>query len=91
VRPAGEVEQHVDPAELAYGALDESRAFGRVAEDARLERDHLGAGRLDHLECFFRGLDRHVAADDQRTFAGERQGGRASHAPARASDDADLA
>ena len=70
---------------------DQSRAFGRIAKHTRLKRHHLAAGRLDQLECFFRGLDRHVAADDQRTLAGERQRGRASHAPAGAGDDADLA
>ena len=65
--------------------------FGRVAEEAGLERHHLAAGCFDQLDCFFRRLDRQVAADDQRTFAGEHQGGRASHASGRAADDADLA
>ena len=90
VRPAREVEQHVDPAEPAHRQVDESRAFGRIAEDAWLERHHLPADGRDQLECFFRRLDRHVTADDQRTFAGEGQGGGASHASARAGDDADL-
>jgi len=91
VRSAREVEQHVDPAELTHGEIDESCTLGRVAQNARLERDHLAAGGLDHLHRFLRRLHRDVAADDQRSFAGERQGGRASHAPTRAGDDADLA
>ena len=32
---------------------------------------------------------RHVAADEQRSLSSERQGGRVSHASARASHDAD--
>ena len=51
----------------------------------------VAAGRLDQLERLFRGLDRHVAADDQRTLASEGEGGRAAHAAAGAGDDADLA
>ena len=36
VGPGSEVEQHVDPAELAYRQLDELRAVAGVAETARL-------------------------------------------------------
>ena len=79
-----------DPADCARLVDLAMGEFGRIAEDARLERRHLAAGRLDQLNRFLRGLDRHVAADDQRTFAGEGQRGRASHAPAGAGDDADL-
>ena len=91
VRPAREVEQHVDSAERAHRQLDKPRAVGRDADEARLERHHLAAGRLDQLDRLFCGLDRHVAADDQRTLAGERQRGRASHASSGPGDDADLA
>ena len=80
-----------DPAECARLVDLAVSRFGRIAKDARLERHHLAAGRLDHLDRFFRGLDRHVAADKPPTFAGESQGGRVSHAPARTGDDADLA
>jgi hypothetical protein len=36
VGPRGEVEQHVDLAELAYRQIDELRAFCGIAETARL-------------------------------------------------------
>ena len=80
-----------DPADCARLVELALSRFGRIADDARLERHHLAAGRLDQLDRLFRGLDGHVAADDQRSFAGEGQGRRAPHAPARAGDDADLA
>jgi hypothetical protein len=90
VGPRREVEEHVDPAELAQGKIDEACALGGIADPARVERHHLATRGVNHLDGLCRRLGDQVAADDRRTLAGERQGGGASHAPARASDDTDL-
>ena len=90
VGPGGEVVQDVDPAELAHRQLDELRALGGIAEATGLQRHHLATRGPHDLNGLFRGLDRDVAADEQRALSGERQGSGASHASARARDDADL-
>ena len=75
---------------LLHGKIDELGAITGIAEPARVHGDHLAAGRLDQLDGLMCGLHCQVAADDQRSFTGKGQGGRATHAPARPSDDADL-
>jgi hypothetical protein len=85
-----EVEQHVDPAELTHRQLDKRPALGGVGETARLHGDHLAARGVNHLYGRCRRLGDHVAADDRRALAGERQGSGASHTPAGSRDDADF-
>src|SRR5580658_9201043 len=78
----GEVEQHVDPTELAYREVDQACALSRIGDATRVKRDHLATGGMNHLDGLLRRLGDHVASDDQRALARERQCGGASHAPA---------
>jgi hypothetical protein len=87
---AGVVEGHVEPAEGVDGALDEGRdlgLIGYVAGDG--ERLMSGGGQLVGGDLQRVLVD--VGEHDGCAGRGERAGGVASHAGARAGDEGDLA